>query len=84
MFIFFIVTIRSNVPDASFIGIHLVAQDDKNTNVGNWKTTDPLLESTSCGSLKHNSEVKKNSVDAFWHASLNVIGQITIKYKNVY
>ena len=80
-FFWFIVTIRRNTPDRTFIGVHLLAEDDKNSNVGSWKTADLSLQSASCGGLMHASKLEKTRVDATWHPSSNVAGDITIKYR---
>ena len=77
----FIVAIRSVRPDRYFVGIYLFAQDNQDNVVGNWKATDLLTESATCGGLMHNSDLKKTNIEALWYASSNVIGDVTIKYE---
>jgi hypothetical protein len=66
-------------PDRKFIGILLLAQNDKSTNVGSWKTSDSSLETVSCGGVMHNSKIEKTSVEADWYISSTVTGNIIIK-----
>jgi hypothetical protein len=73
------ITIQSTTPDKTFIGIILLAEDDKDTNVGSWQTTDSVFESVSCGGMMHSSQVGKTSVTAAWHPSSTLVESITIK-----
>lgn len=70
------------IPNKSFIGFQVFAQDSKGNNVGSWKQTDSLIESTLCGGLMQSSYVEKTSVDVVWYAPSNAIGDITIKYRD--
>ena len=81
---FCLVMIRSTIPDKTFIGILLLAQDNKSTNVGSWKTSDSSFESISCGGVMHNSNVGKTNIQAVWHPPSNIIGNIIIKYEISY
>jgi len=73
------VTVRGIASDTTFRGILLLAKDNNNVIVGSWTTNDPLLRNISCGAVTHNSQVDKNSVQAVWHVTSNLVGNIEIQ-----
>ncbi|CAF0735095.1 unnamed protein product [Adineta steineri] len=73
------IKVNSTISDTKFIGIHLLAQDEKHLNVGSWKTTDELAESNICDGVAYYSEIGKTNIDAIWQASPRVVGNVRIK-----
>ncbi|UJR36510.1 hypothetical protein I4U23_029231 [Adineta vaga] len=74
------VSIKSKTLDTTFRGIHVVAQDENNLQIGYWKINNRTLNDNSCGDgLIYKSEETKISMDAVWQVSSSVAGNIALK-----
>jgi hypothetical protein len=73
------VTVRGIMADVTFTDIVLSAADESGRIVGHWSTDDSSLTVLSCGGVRHNSHIKKSSVQAVWHASSRLAGTIKIQ-----